>query len=85
MSRSPDYDKRLREWLPAVWRERDNPQRDETGQVTREGDLTRLLETCGELLDAFHAGVVQRRADSFPDRPEATLSVADLRDAGALR
>jgi hypothetical protein len=84
MSRSPDYGKRLREWLPAVWRERDNPRRDETGRVTREGDLTRLLEACGELLDAFHAGVVQRRADSFPDRPEATLSVADLKDAGAL-
>lgn len=84
MSRFPDYGKRLRDWLPAVWRERDNPERDTLGRIRREGDLTLLLESCGELLDALQAAVLQHRADGFPDRPVATLSVADLKDAGAL-
>jgi hypothetical protein len=53
---SPDYGARLLEWLPAHWRERDDA-----------GDLARLLAVYGELLDAFHATVEQRRDDSFPD------------------
>lgn len=79
MSRFPDYGKRLREWLPSVWRERDRP-----GDASQQGDLTLLLESWGELLDAFHASVAQRRADSFPDRAETTLFVADLKDAASL-
>jgi len=54
---NPNYGTLLQEWLPAVWRER-----DETG------DLGRLLEVYGELLDAFHATVAQRLYDSFPDQ-----------------
>ncbi len=57
MSRNPNYGERLRQWLPAVWRERDE-----------SGDLTRVLRVYGELLDTFHATVVQRRDDSFPDQ-----------------
>ncbi|WP_206199421.1 phage tail protein [Parasulfuritortus cantonensis] len=53
---SPDYAARLLEWLPARWREEDS-----------SGDLKRLLAVYGELLDALHATVEQRRADSFPD------------------
>lgn len=53
---TPDYAALLGQWLPAVWRER-----DETG------DLDRLLSVYGELLDAFHTTVEQRRLDNFPD------------------
>lgn len=53
---SPDYSARLLEWLPAHWRERDDT-----------GDLKRLLAVYGELLDALHATIEQRRNDSFPD------------------
>ncbi len=54
---NPDYGTLLQTWLPAVWRERD-----------ASGDLARLLEVYGELLDAFHATVAQRLYDSFPDQ-----------------
>lgn len=56
MSDGPDYGARLREWLPALWRERDE-----------SGDLGRVLGVFGELLDAFDATVRQRRYDGFPD------------------
>jgi len=59
MSPSLNYGALLQEWLPAVWRERDE-----------SGDLGRLLEVYGELLDAFHANVGQRLYDSFPDRDD---------------
>ncbi|MBI5936917.1 MAG: phage tail protein [Betaproteobacteria bacterium] len=54
---APGYATLLKEWLPAVWRER-----DETG------DLADLLAVYGELLDAFHETLEQRLHDSFPDR-----------------
>lgn len=57
---NPHYAARLKEWLPAVWRERDE-----------SGDLDRLLSVYGELLDAFHATVEQRLYDNFPDRDES--------------
>lgn len=50
------YGERLREWLPAVWRERDE-----------NGHLGRLLDVYGELLDALAATVEQRLYDNFPD------------------
>lgn len=54
---APGYAQLLLQWLPAVWRER-----DETG------DLASLLDVYGELLDAFHETMEQRLCDSFPDR-----------------
>ena len=54
---NPGYGRLLQEWLPAVWRER-----DETG------DLDRLLGVYGDLLDAFHATLYQR-CTTLP-RPE---------------
>lgn len=54
---APEYARRLAEWLPALWRERD-----------QDGDLGRLLAVYGELLDALHATVEQRRYDNFPDQ-----------------
>ncbi|MEK7737038.1 MAG: phage tail protein, partial [Pseudomonadota bacterium] len=57
---NPGYGRLLQEWLPAVWRER-----DETG------DLDRLLGVYGDLLDAFHATLYQRLYDSFPDQNSA--------------
>lgn len=70
MSSPPDYGKLLQQWLPAVWRERDNTRRDIAGNVTGPGDLACLLGVYGELLDAFHATLEQRLYDSFPD-PDA--------------
>jgi hypothetical protein len=60
MNPGPNYGDLLRQWLPALWRERD-----------ARGDLSGLLAVYGELLDAFHATVAQRRYDSFPDRDSA--------------
>ncbi len=57
---SPNYGELLRQWLPAVWRERDAD--------AGSGDLGDLLAVYGELLDAFHGTVAQRLYDSFPDR-----------------
>ncbi len=59
MSQTPNYASLLKEWLPAVWRERDD-----------SGDLGRLLSVYGELLDAFHATVEQRLFDNFPDKTQ---------------
>ncbi|NTV95894.1 MAG: hypothetical protein HGA75_10850 [Thiobacillus sp.] len=53
---NPDYGTRLLEWLPAHWRDQDE-----------KGHLKALLAVYGELLDALHATVEQRRDDSFPD------------------
>ena len=65
-SSSPNYGVLLQQWLPAVWRER-----DETG------DLGDLLAVYGELLDAFHATVAQRLYDSFPDQDDSDRHCQD--------
>lgn len=54
MSRNPNYSALLLQWLPAVWRERD-----------QDGDLEMLLSVYGELLDAFHNTVMQLHDDGF--------------------
>ncbi|MDD5366298.1 MAG: phage tail protein [Gallionellaceae bacterium] len=54
---TPNYGELLRQWLPAVWRERD-----------QTGDLGKLLGVYGELLDALQATIEQRLYDNFPDR-----------------
>lgn len=56
---SPEYGKRLLEWLPNHWRTRDDG-----------GDLAGLLAVYGELLDTLHATVHQQLYDGFPDRDE---------------
>lgn len=56
---SPEYGKRLLEWLPNHWRTRDDG-----------GNLAGLLAVYGELLDALHATVHQQLYDGFPDRDE---------------
>lgn len=54
MSRDPNYGALLPQWLPAVWRERD-----------QHGDLEKLLSVYGELLDALHNTVIQLHDDAF--------------------
>lgn len=49
--------------LPAVYRHRDN------GSDTEPGDLAKLIDACGELLDLVRGTLDQRLADSFPDNP----------------
>lgn len=65
MSSSPrddGYARRLAEWLPEVWRERDGP-----GVGGGQGALEKLLAVYGELLDALRETLDQRLADNFPD------------------
>jgi len=72
---TPRYAALLREWLPAVWRERDASG---TG-ASDQGDLGQLLEVCGDLLDALRATIEQRRVDAFPDaQPDGRHSQAWL-------
>ncbi len=59
MSQEFSYAALLRDWLPAVWRERDD-----------SGALGNLLEVYGELLDAMQNTVTQRLYDSFPDQDD---------------
>lgn len=63
------FGRRLYESLPAVYRERDNPVFDAQWRVRDLGDLARLLDACGGLLDALRATLDQRLADAFPDAP----------------
>ncbi len=67
MKTSVDIGRQLHRLLPEVYRSRDNPQRDASGKVTREGDLARLLDAHGELLGRFHKTLVQLLDDHFPD------------------
>jgi hypothetical protein len=55
--------------LPSVYRERDNPQRDDEGRLLAPGDLARYLDAAGVLLDRVRATLDQRLADAFPDLP----------------
>ena len=55
--------RQLYEILPAVYRHRDN------GDPNTQGDLSKYLDACGELLDLVRATLLQRLADSFPDNP----------------
>jgi hypothetical protein len=62
----------LYELLPAVYRERDNTERDRlTRAVSSLGDLARYLDGLGLLLDRVRATLDQRLADAFPDNPAA--------------
>src|SRR5262249_52122618 len=59
----------LYDLLPAVYRERDNTQRDGNLNVIALGDLALYLDALGVLLDRFRTTLDQRLADSFPDNP----------------
>jgi hypothetical protein len=50
--------------LPAIYRERDN------GAPGRPGDLARVLDAAGLLLDRVRGTLEQRLADAFPDGPD---------------
>jgi len=59
----------LYDLLPAVYRERDNTQRDANLNVIELGDMARYLDALGILLDRLRATLDQRLADAFPDNP----------------
>lgn len=67
MKASADIGQQLYRLLPAIYRTRDNAQRDEAGKVVVPGDLARLLDGHGELLGRFHRTLVQLLYDHFPD------------------
>jgi hypothetical protein len=63
--------------LPAVYREKDNAERDRHGEVVRQGDLACYLDACGHLLDLVRNTLDQRLADSFPDNPREGAACQD--------
>ncbi len=64
--------RRLYQLLPAVYRDRDNSDRNREGihLDAFNGDLGRYLDACGLLLDLVHQTLRQRLADGFPDNPQ---------------
>jgi len=59
----------LYELLPAVFRNRDNNEFSSDGSISVDGDMARLLDAHGALLDLLKATLDQRLADCFPDTP----------------
>ncbi|HVK56949.1 MAG TPA: phage tail protein, partial [Burkholderiales bacterium] len=67
MTRPIDFATLLYRQIPEVFRERDNPKHDADGVVVQAGDLARLLDGYGGLLDALYRTIQQRYYDIFPD------------------
>ena len=65
--RPMDFATLLWRHLPSVLRECDNPREDIDGNLAQAGDLARLLDAYGELLDAVYRTLLQRYYDSFPE------------------
>lgn len=68
------FGQRLFAALPAVYRERDDAERDADLRIVRYGSLARYLDALGTLLDRHRAAIEQRLADSFPDAPPDGLA-----------
>lgn len=65
--RPMDFATLLWRHLPSVLRERDNPTFTDEGKLVQAGDLARLLDAYGDLLDAFYRTLLQCYYDRFPE------------------
>ncbi|QDF96877.1 hypothetical protein CJ010_10205 [Azoarcus sp. DD4] len=63
--RAMDFATLLYRQLPAVYRERDNTRAADDGSL-EPGDLARLCDGWGDLLDALYRSILQRYYDIFP-------------------